>query len=146
MFLAKLNSSKKSLNERLKEAHLGKGTYSNILNGKTLSKKTLELMTAYLDDRVPKFLETQPSKFYCFSCQENLPEETRAHRWACKPCVYKINRKSKTKTQLKMSTNKNLRSYFLKKKQRNYLNRKYGSLGKCMELILEIKKEYKNER
>ncbi len=152
-FLEKFKQDARPFALKLKTMRMSKGTYSYLLNGcgEKTSKKVLETMRAYLEDREPKWAlpVSDPEFFYCFSCELIKDIARRQDRWTCGDCSNEINRNLRAKNPalydfLRKRWRKENRERFLKQRQRQYLRKTYGKLAGCVELINEIKKEYTN--
>lgn len=155
-FIIKFNTDSGGFATKLKLIQMPKGTYSSLLNdAHPPKKKTLEMMRAYLENRVPKWTLVKAGEFYCYSCEEIYPVEKRKNEWVCKACSHEVNSKVKTKKREKYILLKRqwyartvmvpgkYRMEVLYKKKAHYLKKNYGKLAACVELIEQIRKQMK---
>lgn len=153
-FLIKFSEDKRPFAEKLKDIYMPKGTYSALVNGAPVSKRTLEVMRAHLEARKPKFVDLEDSLSYCGSCERVVPKAEIRNKWTCLKCHNEINLKSKHKFwglhlevgrhyKKKFLVRGPFRDSYLERRRRTNANRKYGRFGPVIELINKLKKEVK---
>jgi hypothetical protein len=155
-FLEAFRKDKRRLVEKLKLAHLSKGTYSRFLNNQESlpSKQSLEAMRAYLEGRPPRYTLVKKDEAYCYSCEQIVASIIMKNRWTCKPCKNEAHNASRLRTNyyarrkpfryVEVLKPGPARDAFLQYRRRYYLRRNYGKLASCVELVRQINQEIKN--
>lgn len=157
LFFDRFYSDPTPFAKKLKSAHLSKGSFSHLKNKKSVpTKHTLEILRAYLENRPPAFTLVREDEFYCSGCELVLPIEKSKDQWICILCANEINQRSKIKTRFyeryKLTRYAHIRipgkqrDQFLQKRRAYYLNKNYGVLAKCIEMVQSIKKEIAYEK
>src|SRR5690242_20460049 len=87
-FLEKFGEDERIMDEKLHSIGLAKNTYLDIkYQRRQPTKKTIETIRAYVENRRPKFEAVDPKiNFYCCFCEEVMPLIKQHDRWACRPC------------------------------------------------------------
>lgn len=152
-FLDKFGADERTFAEKLKAIRMSKGGYSHLINdkGDRISKKVLETMRAYLEDREPKWALPKEGEFYCYSCETIQPEGqlVRQNKWECKSCKKAFETRWKAMNRPAYRARQNRyralhRDHILIVRRRAYLRKTYGKFAGCIELIQKIKEEYRN--
>jgi hypothetical protein len=138
LFIDAFRADKRPFRTKLAFINMSKGCYSTILNGTFLpKKKTMHKMRFFLKGQQSPIIQMNTeTHFFCSGCEQILTKDKRSlvDKWTCRACRNTDNYKNKLKNW----------PHTLKLRRARNLKRKYGSYASCMRLILEIRKEIRD--
>lgn len=146
-FFDAIHSDPRKLVDKLDSISLSKGTYSQIYNGKSIAKRSIEGMKAFIERRTPKYMITPDGMAYCASCNQHvLSKFYKPRNGTCHFCRLEIGALwDKNNPMLKRLQNDMYRMRhrvsYLDNRRRYYLKRNYGAFWEAMNAVNQLKKE-----
>lgn len=150
-FLSAFNKDKRIFSVKLYSIGMPKGTYSRVLNGDPVKKMAIERMRAFLEKREPKFLNLKQDQAYCHTCEQITLKSLMKDAWRCKKCKGEEDKVYRQNHPIQYSITRRLwrlnnRDHYLQSRRKSYLRKHYGKFAGCVETIMNLSKEIKNEK